>query len=230
MVIKPTRLYKTKADVSLEWIYAKLAVKKVEFTKISFEDKDFQLGSMIKYVEWHSDRKAFEGRLSYETLRTVERLDGTVEPVVDTEHVDFLFTIGSSIFIAYSRKDKAETAATRIMQWVGPPVYLSNCTFSPDVIERFLEENDHTIKRCYWKNLVIPGINRANLDGPNVGPTEDAQRYDELGDKNYITIVLHDEHLTVTISSSGAVGFISKIDRAGMLDFLKRKIFPMITY
>jgi len=223
-------LYTSKSDVSLQWIFSKFAVRKVEFTEQPYDDGVFQLGSMMKNLDWHSDKSAFQGTLSYEVLNVVERLDGTIEPVVDTEHVNFLFTTGSSIFIAFSRKVKAELAATRMMQWIGPPYYLSNCSFSPNDIERFLVENDHTIKRCYWKNLIIPGINRANLDGSDVGPTDDAQRYDSLGDKNYITLVLHNEHLTITISSSGAVGFVSKIDRAGMLEFLRRKIFPMISF
>jgi hypothetical protein len=223
-------MYLIKSDVSLDWIHAKLKVKDIEFREQKFDEEVFQLGSVIKMLRWHDDRKAFDGTLAYEILEVAERLDGSIEPFVTTEYVDFCFTEGSTIFIAFSRKDKAETASNILTRWLGPPAFISNISFTPDMIESFLREHEHTLKRIYWSNLVIPGIDRANLDGTNVGPTEDAQRYDELGDKNYITVVLHDEHLTVTISSTGAVGFISKIDREGMLDFLRRNIFPMILF
>jgi len=228
MAIKAARLYKIKSDVTLDWIYAKLAVKNIEFTDVVFFEKQFQLGSLVKNLKWHQDRTTFEGTLAFETLEVVERLDGSIEPVVNTQYVDFYFTQGSTMFIAFSRKDNAERAATLLSQWIGPPGYISNISFSSHTIETFLNENDHTLKRCYWRNLMIPGIDRVHLNGSNLGPTDEAQRYDELGDKNYITVELHTEHLTLTISSSGAIGFVSKIDREGMFKFLKKKIFPLI--
>ena len=121
-----------------------------------------------------------------------------------------------------------ENSAKILQKWLGASAIITNCYFSPIDIENFLVENSHKLIRCYWKNLAIPGINTANLDGTNVGPTEDAQRYDDLGDKNYITIILHDENMTITLSSAGAVGFISKVDYKDKMNFLRRKIFPIL--
>lgn len=228
MAIFPARLYKINTDVSLQWIFSAFEVKNEIETSEFIDEKEYRLTSKVSKLQWFENKEAFQGNFAYEFIIMANNLDGSKTAVVDTNFADFIFTKGSIILIVFSNYETAEKVASRINEMIGYSVMIKNCSISPEIIKQFLDENNHILKRSFWKNLKIPGVNRANLDGTNVERATDSQRYDDLGEKNYITVELIDEHITITISSRGAIGFVSSINRSDILPFLKRIIFPYI--
>lgn len=228
MAILSVRLYKIPTDQKLNWFFSLFQIKNEIITDIKYDEKEYKLHSLIRNLKWDKNFQYFEGLFAYEILKFVKNLDGSRIATVEVEEAPFIFIEGSMFLLVFARKDIAETTANRLNQLIGGSVIIKNCSFTTNDIEQFLEENEHIIKRCYWKGLRIPGVNRANLDGSNIKRSVDYTRYDELGDKNYIWLELLDEKITITLSSSGAVGFVSDMTREGALDFIRRKIFPLI--
>jgi len=228
MAIYPVRIYRVPTDQHLNWFYSLFQTKRELVIDATHGDKKYKLRSLVRELRWAEDESLFKGLFAYENLRFVKNLDGSVIATVDVDEAPFVFIEGSIFLLVFSRKSVAETTSIRLNSLIGGSVVIRNLFFDPNDIEQFLDENDHIMKRCTWKGLRIPGVDRANLGGSNVKRSADFTRFDRLGDKNYILIELLNENMTITISSSGALGFVSKVTQDEAIDFFKRKILPLI--
>lgn len=227
MPIKPARIYTLEPEIPLTRLYSLLS-ERTELTPATYEDKTFNLNTIVRGTNWIKEGKSFEGRLLFETLEVYPQLDGELQPVKRIHIVDFVFYEGSSYFIAFSNQYLADTAATKLNNMLGDVTTIFNIFIPGTVFDSFLSQNPYVSKQINWRELSIPGTEKARLAGNNPELSQDSRRYDQLGERSYIMVELINDGITITLSRKGLLGFVSAIERSEMLQFIIDRIFPLL--
>jgi hypothetical protein len=226
-MVQSVRLYVVNSTISLAELNAKLGnINLVEERKV--DDETYKLRTLVQNISV-KDQETLWGTLVFETLEKLPQIDGTMKFSPVAQKFDFVFIVSSFYFVPFGCQYEAETVATKMNKIIfeGELVILK-LFLERDVIEKFLRLNPHTIKRCTWKDLDIPGVDKASLGGPNITRSTDHRRYEMHGVKKFIIIKLHENGWVIGLSDVGALIFYSNVSREDILKFIKGKILPLI--
>lgn len=229
-MVQSARLYTLESTVSFDELYGKLRnIDLIEERRINGDV--FKLRTLVREASLESDKRLLRGTLLFENLQPLPQLDGTLKFSTFADRIDFVFVLSSppSFFIPFGNQFESETAATKMNNALfdGRPIIL-NYFLPTRVVEDFLLKNQHIIKRCTWKDLKIPGINKVTLGGPDIMLSPDHRRYDNLGLKKYIMVELRENGWVIGLSDLGSLIFYTNVEKQTIIEFIKRKIIPLI--
>jgi hypothetical protein len=205
-------------------------IKLIDEQKINNET--YKLVTMVQDLSIEDEQKALWGTFVFENLETLPQIDGTVKYSPVAQKFKFAFILKQSFiyFIPFASRYDAETIAVKVNKILfgKKPIILKH-SLSSQAITRFLRSNPYILKRCTWKDLDIPGIDKASLGGPDVERPSDYKRYEMHGVKKFIIIELRENGWVIGLSDIGTIIFYSKVDVKDILKFLEERILPLIS-
>lgn len=227
-MIVPCRLFRLEKVIPLKELQRKLKEKRIiDKFKVKMNEEDLELLTIIDDLVMKE--KDLHGSIIYEVSRAILQTDGGVNYVKEAVKVKFVFTLGSSLFfILLASRWDAENAATKMNKAFFKADIILKQPFSTKMIEMFLRQNSHVLRHCNWSDLNIPGISKAALGGTNLSRSPDHKRYDDHGHKSSVMVTLRENGLTVRLSQTGGIAFISAMSEEEILQFVKNKILPLV--
>jgi len=227
-MVQSARLYRLESSASFEELYQKL--KKADVVEKRVIGKEiFNLKTIVKDISWESEKKLLGGTLLFEALQPLPQIDDTIKFFPVVSKIDFVFVVSSQYFIPFGNKFESENAAVKMNSILFAGKNLILKYFIPtNVVENFLQQNPCVVKRCTWKDLRIPGVDKASLGGPNIMQSTDPQRYDGLGLKKYVMIELQENGWVIGLSDIGSIIFFTMVERQKAIEFIRRRILPLI--
>ena len=229
MMPKGTRLFKLAKRLPVDMLLKRLneAEPLIE-ERIIGENERVELRTIIRNVM--NEEEVIRGELAYERLVPLHQLDGSIEYARDVYFVPFAFCKDAPFLIILTKKMLSETVASKLnkMLFGGEDVILK-VYISRNIILEFLRRNPHTLKRCHWQGLRIPGADRAALAGPNVRRAPDFKRYDMYGERSYIVAKLLEYEWTIGIGREGSVVFFNpNIPEEDMVKFIIKRLVNLM--
>jgi len=231
-MVQSAKIYIVNIDIPFEELHKKLeSIHQVDERKIG--DETYTLRTMVREVHWVRE-KNITGNLLYEQLQVLPQIDEEGNkviqyfPIVNT--VPFVIIPGSLYFLPFAKYNLAETAASRINKAIfGKEDHILKCPFTSIMVEGFLRQNPHTIYRCNWSGLDIPGIDKAGLGGADVERSSDMTRYDShRGKKSFLILNLRENGWVIGLSAGGSVIFYTALKRTDMVNFIESRILPLL--
>ena len=136
---------------------------------------------------------------------------GALQSVVKTSEIRIVFTADVGYLLVLAGKSKAAPIATKVSQLAfrdqDDPI--SRCTIQPERLGDFIRDHDAQIMSCSWRELDIPSLSGANLNGNEIEGSQDFQRYDRHGSKYSVRVRLPALGMTLSINREASVHFFT---------------------
>jgi hypothetical protein len=166
-----------------------------------------------------------------EKTEVKEQTVGDAQFSIPIQHSgDFIFLETSPLRLAvFSGRDTADTIALKL----GNIIYrkrdkiLKKRISGSDIEKIYRSMIGGKIKVAAFKNLIIPGLAKARISGPDVGSSGDYARYKKLGELSYLMFVSAKYgNLTMSVNEDCQVIFYGQVDHKFVENVLKQDIFP----
>lgn len=154
---------------------------------------------------------------------------GALSSVVKVRTIDIVFTADARHLLVFAGKQGAGPIASRVSEIAfkakDDPVI--TCSISPDRIDAFIAEHNAQILYCSWRELRIPTLSGANLNGSEIGANSDFKRFDSHGLKNSVRVRLPALGMTLSINSEAPMHFYTSHEMDEQLAFIRRHVVPL---
>lgn len=231
-MVQSAKIYEVNADVTLKELYTKIeSISQVDEQNIN--DETYVLRTLVKDVSWIRG-KNIVGNLLYETLQALRQIDEKGNEVIQylpvVNSIPFVFISGSLYFLPFAKYNLAETAASRVNKAIfGKEDRILKRPFTNTIVGTFLRQNPHTIYKCNWSGLDIPGVDKAGLGGADVERSPDMVRYEShRGEKKFVILNLRENGWVIGLSAGGSVIFYTVLEMPDMLNFIESRILPLL--
>ena len=154
---------------------------------------------------------------------------GERQSVVKARTVDTVFTADAGHLLVFAGRQGAGPIAAKVSDIAfkaGNSPVLS-CNIPPAGIDGFIEAHGAQILSCSWRELRIPTLSGASLNGAEIGTNPDFQRFDRHGSKNSVRVRLPALGMTLSINREASVHFYTAHERREEISFIRRHIVPL---
>lgn len=166
---------------------------------------------------------------------TEEYLDEYTAPggehrsVVKARTIDVVFTPDVGHLLVFAGKQGAGPIASKVSDIVynakDSPVL--SCRILPAKIGSFIEAHKAQILSCTWKEMQIPALSGASLNGPEIGANPYFQKFDKHGQKNSVRVRLPALGMTLSINREASLHFYTSHELREQISFIRRHIVPL---
>jgi len=149
---------------------------------------------------------------------------------IKTRFVDFTFVQTDRWFLiiyAASKESKIIVQNFSRMVFLTQPPSVLPCDIIAPTMENFLDQNPHTLFRCNWDELNIPGLTGTELKGGGVEQTRDFTHFDRHGIKKSIQFNLTANNITLSMNRNAGIHFYTTMNRDSMESFIIDRILPL---
>ena len=154
---------------------------------------------------------------------------GAASSVVKARTIEIVFTANASHLLIFAGKPIAGQIASKVSSIAfgvkDDPVL--KCDIPPDRIDAFIASHKAEILACSWKDLRIPTLSRAVLNGSEIGANSDFQRFDKHGLKNSVRVRLPTMGMTLSINREASLHFYTSHEPHEQIAFVVQHVIPL---
>lgn len=197
------------------------------------EVNDSSTGNTIKLkttIEKIKLEKSLRATICYDHIDSFFDRDGKENMIVKNTSIDFTFMHGSGIYLLVCTGREpagkiASSLSTIIFNRDDDPIL--SCQINPNKMEGFIQKHNSIILSCSWKNINIPNLNIAMINGANLEEIQDFKRFDSHGVKHSLRIKIPSLHITLSINRYASLHIYTRIDENEREKFIKEQILPL---
>lgn len=154
---------------------------------------------------------------------------GARSSVVKASTTEIVFTRGLGHLLVFERRQVAGPIAAKVSRIAfnaaDDPVLA--CNIAPDRIDDFIESHNAQILSCSWRELQIPALSGASLNGIEIGDNPDFQRFDRHGLKNSVRVRLPTMGMTLSINREASLHFYTSHEPHEQIAFIVQHVIPL---
>lgn len=167
--------------------------------------------------------------ISYDFIDKYRAPGGEIKGVVKMDVANVMFTKDIRHLLIWKGKVEANNVAKKIstlaFNMKDDPIL--KCRILPDKMERFLKKHNSKIMSCGWKEINIPNMNAATIQGHDVENTNDFGRYDRHGTKHSVMLNIPSMQITLRINREASLHFYTKLEQDNEVDFIQKHVLQM---
>lgn len=175
------------------------------------------------------DRGHLHAAITDEYLDEYTAPGGTLSSVVKARTIKIVFTHNLSHLLVFAGKQVAGPIAAKVSRIAfnaaNDPVLA--CNISPDRIDNFITSHDAQIQSCSWRELQIPSLSGASLNGYEIGANAEFQRFDQHGFKNSVRLRLPAMGMTLSINREASLHFYTSHEPHEQIAFIVQHVIPL---
>ena len=154
---------------------------------------------------------------------------GARSSVVKARTTEIVFTGNPSHLLVFAGKQIAGPIATKVSRiaFNAADDHVLACSIPPDKIDDFIASHNAQILSCSWRELRIPALSGASLNGSEISTNADFQRFDRHGQKNSVRVRLPAMGMTLSINREASLHFYTGHEQHEQIAFVVQHIIPL---
>lgn len=137
---------------------------------------------------------------------------------------------GATYLIVASKKARANRIANQFSSLISAEKgFIQEAWIPSETLRRFYEGRMSTVRVIFFSDVRVPNVKKLSLYGQELASTSLYQEYMRLGRVWYVVFEPEDG-VVIGLTRNCLVTFFSKIDIEEVMDFIKLRILPMISY
>lgn len=155
--------------------------------------------------------------------------DGERRSVVKARTIDIAFTSDARHLLVFAGKMLAGPIAAKVSELAfGTKAdSILGRSIPADQIDAFITSHSAQIMSCSWKELQIPSLSGAHLNGSEIGGSSDFMRFDRHGSKSSVRLRLPALGMTLSMNREASVHFYTSHELLEQIEFIKQHVVPL---